>query len=85
MNITFNNRQRRLITKFFCGFHSKERVNLYEVFKATTYLAMILFYAAPDINESYSHYAVRYSFRYEVTIALRFTFIVEPALNTSVV
>lgn len=38
MNITFNNRQRRLIREFIGGLHGKERVNLYEVFKAITYL-----------------------------------------------
>ena len=38
MNITFNKRQRRLIIKFISCLHGKERVNLYEVFRAITYL-----------------------------------------------
>lgn len=38
MNVTFNKRQRRLIKRFVRGLHGKERISLYEVFKAIAYL-----------------------------------------------
>lgn len=38
MNITFNKQQKRQIKKFTDRFHGRERVNLYEVFKAIAYL-----------------------------------------------
>lgn len=38
MTITFNKRQRRQIKKLISRFHGRERVNLYEVFKAIAYL-----------------------------------------------
>ena len=38
MNITFNKRQKRQTKKLTDRFHGRERVNLYEVFKAIAYL-----------------------------------------------
>lgn len=38
MNITFNKHQKKLIKKLLGRFHGKERVDLYEVFRAIAYL-----------------------------------------------